>query len=384
MIKRILETKLLSYFKQYPVITLTGPRQSGKTTVCKKLFTHLSYFSLEDMETRNYAKNDPRGFLKDCSQKGAIIDEIQRVPELTSYIQGVVDETNESGQFIITGSQNFQVINTVNQSLAGRTALATLLPFSYSELYGTKITSIEDILYAGFYPRIYDKKLNPSEALSFYTNTYLERDIRSLINVKELSSFETFLKLCAGRTGQILNISNLANDCGVSHNTAKSWLSILEASYIIFFLRPHYKNFSKRLIKSPKLYFIDTGLAAYLMDIKDSTHLAQHPLRGPLFETFVVTEILKARFNAGKTGNLYYFRDNVGNEVDLLLENGTKITPIEIKLGKTVNDDFSKNLTYYRKINPKNCSKGHIIYGGLENQSRSEFEIISYKNIPVF
>ncbi|MBU2634795.1 MAG: AAA family ATPase, partial [Nanoarchaeota archaeon] len=238
MIERRISPKILSYARQYPVVTITGPRQSGKTTLCKKLFPRLPYFSLESMDVRSYARDDPLGFLGECVKKGAIIDEIQRVPELTSYIQPIVDEKDKEGLFILTGSQNFQVMNTISQSLAGRTALATLMTFSLQEIYKNKMPSWEEVLYRGFYPRIHDKKLNPTQALSFYVSTYLERDIRELINVKDISKFEVFLKLCAAHTGQILNFSNLANDCGVTHNTARSWLSVLEASYIIFLLPP--------------------------------------------------------------------------------------------------------------------------------------------------
>ena len=381
MIRRKIRTKTLSYAKQYPVVTITGPRQSGKTTLCKMLFPQLSYFSLETMDVRNYARNDPRGFLAECSKKGAVIDEIQRVPELTSYIQSIVDETNKEGMFILTGSQNFQVMNTISQSLAGRTALVTLMPFAFDEIYKKRPPCLENILYTGFYPRIHDKKLNPTEALSFYVSTYLERDIRELINVKDLSKFETFLKLCAGRTAQILNISSLANDCGINHNTARSWLSVLEASYIIFFLRPHYRNFNKRLIKAPKLYFTDVGLAAYLLDIRSEKHMLHHPLKGAFFETFIIMEILKSRFNSGQTSNLYYFRDNIGNEVDVVLDYGDRIIPVEIKLGKTVNDDFLTGLRYYRRLNSQGSEKGILIYGGGQDYSRSDVKIVSYKNI---
>ncbi|RLE47176.1 MAG: AAA family ATPase [Candidatus Methanomethylicota archaeon] len=380
MITRNIQAKIQSYWKQYPVVTITGPRQSGKTTLCKMLFPKQPYFSLEDIDIRNYARNDPRAFLEKHLEKGVVLDEIQRVPELTSYIQTIVDEKAKEGLFVLTGSQNFELLNTIGQTLAGRTALATLLPFSFDEIYKTTSPSLDIVMQKGFYPRIHDKKLNPQEALSFYVSTYLERDIRSLINIKGLSRFETFLKLCASRTGQVLNLSSLANDCGINHNTAKSWLNVLEASYVIFLVRPHYKNFRKRLVKSPKLYFIDTGLAAYLLDIENPKQLASHPLKGALFETFVVTEILKQRLNAGKRSNLYYFRDNVGNEVDLILDYGTEVIPVEIKLGKTINRDFLKGLRYYYKLNSKS-KKGYLIYGGNENQLRSDVNISSYQNI---
>lgn len=380
MIKRAISEKILHYARQYPVITITGPRQSGKTTLCRELFTKRKYLSLENIDTRNYARNDPRAFLAECNKDGAIIDEIQRVPELVSYIQEIVDTKDKPGNFILTGSQNFHLLNTVSQSLAGRTALAVLLPFSYAEIYSDKTKSIDKVLFTGFYPRIHDKKLNPSEALSFYVSTYLERDIRSLVNVKDLAKFERFIKLCAGRVAQIVNLSNLANDCGINHNTAKSWLSVLEASYIIFFVRPHHANFGKRLIKAPKLYFTDCGLAAYLLDVQDVKHIAHHPLKGSLFENFVVSELLKARTNQGKNSNIYFFRDNVGNEVDALLENGTSIKPVEIKLGSTINEDYFKGLRYYQKLNKKNTAKPALIYGGVQDQHRQTADVFSYRN----
>ena len=381
MIKRTISEKILHYARQYPVITITGPRQSGKTTLCKALFPKRKYFSLENIDTRDYARNDPRAFLNECQKEGAIIDEIQRVPELASYIQEIVDTKDKPGLFILTGSQNFHLLNTVSQSLAGRTALAVLLPFSYAEIYSDKAKPVDKVLFTGFYPRIHDKKLNPTEALSFYVSTYLERDIRALINVKDLAKFEKFLKLCAGRVAQIVNLSNLANDCGINHNTAKSWLSVLEASYIIFFVRPHHANFGKRLIKAPKLYFTDCGLAAYLLDIQSDKHIMQHPLKGPLFENFVVAELLKARTNQGKNSNIYFFRDNIGNEVDALLEDGISVKPVEIKLGSTISDDYFKGLRYYQKINKKNLSKAALIYGGTLDQHRQTADVFSYRNV---
>ncbi|MFQ5787460.1 MAG: ATP-binding protein, partial [Thermodesulfobacteriota bacterium] len=332
MIERAVKKQVLRLTKQYPVVTITGPRQSGKTTLCQALFPDKPYVSLENPDNRRVAVKDPRQFLADFPD-GVVLDEIQKAPELLSYIQGIVDEKKKEGMFIITGSQQFELMDSITQSLAGRTALVNLLPFSYEEIYSQKKRrpDINKLLFKGFYPRIFDKKLNPTEALAFYTSTYLERDVRSIIQVQDLSRFEMFLKICATQTGQILNLSHLSNECGIAVNTVKSWLSVLEASYIIFLLRPHHKNFRKRLIKSPKLYFIDVGLAAYLLDIQDETHVKNHPLRGFLFETFIVAEILKKRFNNIKTPNIYYFRDNVGNEVDVLIDMGSEVIPIEIK-----------------------------------------------------
>ena len=298
MISREISNKVLDYANQYPIVTITGPRQSGKTTLCKMIFPDMPYASLESIEERSFAQNDPKGFLSRFPQ-GAVLDEIQRAPDLFSYLQVLVDESGQTGQFIISGSQNFDLLETVSQSLAGRTAIVNLLPFSLEEIgriAGSQFP-INTLLYQGSYPRIYDRRLNPTEALSFYYSTYVERDLRQLINVTDLARFDMFIRLCATRCGQVLNLSSLGNDCGASHNTIKSWLSILEASYIVKLLQPFYNNLGKRLIKAPKLYFIDTGLAAFLLGIQKEEHIDAHPLRGALFENLVVSELLKKRLN---------------------------------------------------------------------------------------
>lgn len=380
MIERNISKKVLYYVKKYPVVTITGPRQSGKTTLCKMLFPHKSYVSLESIEEREFAKNDPKGFLSNYPN-GAVIDEIQRVPDLLSYIQVAVDANRQNGNFIITGSQNFEIINTVSQSLAGRTAIVRLLPLTIDEVFKfRKNIELDEFIYTGSYPGIYNEHLNPTEAISFYVTTYIERDLRQLLNVKDLSRFNTFLKLCAGRTGQILNFSSLANDCGINHNTARSWLSILEASYIIKLLKPYYRNFNKRLIKAPKLYFMDTGLASFLLGIQNRDHLSVHPLRGALFETFVYSEILKIRFNRGETDNLYYFRDSKGNEVDILLDFGDKIDQIEVKSAKTIVKDFFKGLSFFKKLN-SDVRNSYIIYGGDASRRQQDTEIVSWKDM---
>ena len=381
VIKRTVEQHILRLAKQYPVVTITGPRQSGKTTLCQAAFPHKRYISLENLDNRRIAINDPSRFLSDLPE-GAILDEIQRAPNLLSYIQGIVDEKKKEGMFILTGSQQFELMDSITQSLAGRTALVKLLPFSYTEVYGTnkKRPDLNTVLFTGFYPRIFDKKLNPTEALAFYTTTYIERDVRSLIQVQDLSRFEMFLKVCASQTGQILNLSHLSNECGIAVNTVKSWLAVLEASYIVFLLRPHHKNFKKRLIKSPKLYFVDVGLAAFLLDIQDKTHLKNHPLRGALFETFVITEMLKKRFNHIQTQNMYYFRDNVGNEVDCLMDMGSEVIPIEIKSGQTIADDFFKGINYYKKLNPA-AKQSWLIYGGDKSYQENGHNVCPYDGI---
>ena len=366
--------------RQYPVVTVTGPRQSGKTTLCRKLFPEYNYVSLEKPDIRRRAQNDPNGFLEALRGR-AIIDEAQRVPELFSYIQVIVDEAQIPSQFILTGSAQFELLEKISQSLAGRTALLKLLPFSFGEIYKSDDTiSIDDVLFKGFYPRIFDQELNPSEALSYYCSTYIERDLRSIINIKDLSRFETFIRLCSGRTGQILNFNALANEAGINHNTASSWISVLEASYLVFRLKPHYNNLNKRLVKAPKLYFIDCGLACNLLDIQNPEHLANHPLRGSLFETLIVSEILKQQLNRSLRPNLYYWRDNVGHEIDLILDFGTTVLPIEIKSGKTITSDFFKNLDYYRKLN-SSSAKALLIYGGDESYIEKNTWILSYKKI---
>lgn len=380
LIKRNISQKVLAYAGQYPVVTITGPRQSGKTTLCKMIFPDKEYVSLEDVDERIFAKSDPRGFLNRFPN-GAVIDEIQREPDLISYIQTIVDHKDREGLFILTGSQQFDLMNTISQSLAGRTAIVQLLPFSYDEAYQKDDTEndLNSVLYKGFYPRIFDKNLDPGEAMQFYVNTYVERDLRKLINIKDLSKFDIFLKLCAGRTGQILNLSSLGNDCGINHNTAKAWISVLEASYIIKLLKPFYKNFNKRLIKSPKLYFLDTGLVSFLLGITKPEQIFTHPLKGALFETYVYSELVKAQYNRGKTDNLYFYRDSKGNEVDLICELGDRLLQIEIKSGQTITSDYFKGLNYFSKICDLPLESG-LIYGGDKTYVRNNIQITDWKS----
>jgi predicted AAA+ superfamily ATPase len=381
IVERTISKKILQWSKQYPVVTITGPRQSGKSTLCKHIFKNKPYISLEDIDERGLASRDPRGFLNRFPN-GAVIDEVQRAPDLFSYIQTIVDHHNKDGFYILTGSSQFDLLENISQSLAGRTAIARLLPFSTSEVYtfDKDIPDLNHMLYAGFYPRIFDKKLDPTEAMSFYVNSYIERDVRKLINVQDISKFETFIKLCAGRTGQLLNLSSLGNDCGIDQTTVKRWLSVLEASFIIKLLRPYYRNFNKRLIKSPKLYFLDTGLIAYLLGIHSATQIETHPLRGAIFESFVLSEVLKARFNKGKADNLFFFRDSAGNEVDLILDRGGKATQIEIKSGQTVNKDFFKGLYYFSKIN-SDIEMSYLVFGGDRSHAENGIEVTSWRDI---
>jgi len=360
---------------------MTGPRQSGKTTICKSVFPDYAYANLENLDIRNYAASDPKSFLGQF-KNGVILDEIQRVPELTSYIQVIVDEHNKKGQFILTGSQQFEVTHAINQSLAGRTAILKLLPFSFNELYDhKKLVSLSDILYSGFYPRIHDQKLIPTEALSFYLNTYVERDLRSLMHIENLAVFERFLHICATQIGQLLNYSRLANDCGINQNTVKSWLSLLKANYIIYEIQPHHKNFRKRLTKSSKLYFYDIGLVSYLLGIKKPEHIDSHPLRGALFENFIVSEFIKNCYNNVQDKNLYFFRDHVGNEVDLILDYGTELVSVEIKASKTVNNDFLKGLNFYKDLSKNQNTKRYLIYTGEEDYDFHNIKVFSYKSI---
>ena len=375
MIPRTLEPVLSERATQYPVVTLTGPRQSGKTTLCRAAFPQKPYINLESPDVREFARNDPRGFLASYPD-GAILDEIQRTPELPSYLQPVIDDSGAPGQFILTGSQQFEVMTNISQSLAGRTALLKLLPLSIEELSNAEINmEIDELLLTGFYPRIYDVGLKPSQVLGDYVETYVERDIRQLISIKDLALFQKFVRLCAGRVGQLLNLQSLGNDAGVSHTTARSWLTLLQAGYVVFLLQPWHNNIAKRQIKSPKLYFYDVGLASWLLGAEDERHVKYHPLRGNLFENLVIMEALKYRYHRGERSNLYFWRDGKGNEVDLLVENGPDIAPVEIKSGATINDDYFKGLrTFTGKLScpPKTSA---LVYAGTEQQKRSDLTI---------
>jgi len=380
IIKREIETSLKDLSKKYPVVTITGPRQSGKTTLVKYVFKNKPYLNLEAPDIREFATTDPRGFLNQIPD-GAIIDEIQRVPELLSYIQVIVDEKRINGMFILTGSQQFELSNSISQSLAGRTALLKLLPFSISELLPRYAKlDVNELLYRGFFPRIYDHNLNPTKTLSDYFETYVERDLRELIQIKNLMVFQKFVKMCAGRVGQLLNLQNLANDVGISHTTAREWLTLLQASYVVFLLEPHYANIKKRLIKSPKLYFYDVALASFLLGIENKTHIVSHPLRGNLFENMVVIDLLKKRFNNAKQNNLVFYRDSNGNEVDILYKIGGKLLPIEIKAGETISKDYFKGIRSFEKI-IKNPFGGIVAYAGNQTQTRGNINVCNFKDL---
>ena len=375
MIRREITPVLARLFDQYPIVTVTGPRQSGKTTLCRETFPHLNYVNLEAHDRREFAERDPRRFLEQAGP-GAILDEIQRVPSLLSYVQVLVDEQRENGLFVLTGSQHFGLSNAISQSLAGRTALLRLLPFSVAERLAAQPSgSVDDLLYSGFYPRVFDHRLDPWQAYADYFETYVERDLRQLAEVRNLSSFQRFVRLCAGRVGQLLNLSSLGADAGVSHVTARHWLTLLEASYVIFQLQPYHANIRKRLVRSPKLYFHDVGLAAHLLGIEQAKQVATHPLRGSLFENMVVVEALKHRFNRGRSSNLSFFRDSRGLECDLLCRSGDSFAAVEIKSGATINPDFFSALGRVAELVP-NVALRAVVHGGTQRQSRSAGEAI--------
>lgn len=379
LVERQISAELRSLAGKYKVITITGPRQSGKTTLVKQVFPELKYVSMEETDNREFATNDPRAFISKYHE-GVILDEIQRTPELLSYIQGMVDSKPDPAQFILTGSNQFSMLSSISQSLAGRTAILKLLPFSIGEINSfMEEYDTDDYLFRGFYPAIYANDLDPVRTYSYYFETYIEKDLRQLIRIKDLSLFTKFIRLCAGRIGSILNQSQLANETGVSVNTIDSWLSILEASFIIFRLPPWFDNISKRLIKSPKLYFYDSGIASFLLGIRNKDHLTSHPLRGNLFENLVVSEMIKAHFNRGLNHELYYFRDSSGNELDLVIPEGHMLHAAEIKSSETFHVGFLKTIQLFKKIYPERIKYSFLIYSGLTEQKVNATQVINYR-----
>ena len=386
IIKRDLMPMLQNLAKQFPVVAIMGPRQSGKTTLAKMTFPEYVYVSLEDLDKRAIAQVDPRGFLDAYSRhKGVIIDEIQEVPELLSYMQGVVDKEYRPGYFIITGSQHFLMYEKVTQTLAGRIALLTLLPLSLNELKQAGIipATLEAMLIKGAYPRLYSQAISGSIWCANYISTYIEKDVRQVLHVTDIVAFQRFLKLCAARTGNLLNYSSLARDADISPNTAKAWISILEASYIIKLLQPYYVNFNKRVIKAPKLYFYDTALVCSLLGIRTEEDLQMHPLKGSLFESFVMSELFKYNYNRSEVPNLYFWRDVQGHEIDGIIELSSEtIIPLEIKSGMTITKDFFKGLSDWSEITQQMDLAAYVVYGGTDNLVRQQYRVFAWRELP--
>jgi len=381
MIARQLSKKALELFGQFPALMITGPRQSGKTTLIKSLFSELPYVSLEEPDIRQRAMDDPRSFLSNY-RNGAVFDEVQRVPNLFSYLQSLLDE-NPARHFVLSGSQHFLLMEQVTQSLAGRVAILQLLPFSLSEMKngGLMLNTLEEALFFGGYPRIFNQNISPYDFHTSYLQTYIERDVRQLRQVSDLNLFVRFIRLCAGRIGQLLNIHSLASDAGISTTTAQAWLSVLETSHIVFLLQPHFKNFNKRLVKTPKLYFTDTGLACNLLGIEKPEQLTSHFLKGGLFENLIILELLKNRYNEGKKSNLYFWRDNHGHEIDCLIENRELFKALEIKSSQTTNTAFFDGLRYWKDLTTDFTESIDIVFGGNSSIQASKGNYISWRDL---
>ncbi|MBI5411742.1 ATP-binding protein [Candidatus Peregrinibacteria bacterium] len=382
MIRRTMASKLRQMARGFPVIFLTGPRQSGKTTLVQSVFPNHRYVSLENLDSRQRIQEDPRGFLEGL-EKGVILDEVQRVPELFSYLQTAADASETNGKFILTGSQNFLLMEKITQSLAGRAGVLHLLPFALEELFPKTPPGepFERFLFKGLYPPLYDRKVSPEDWYGSYLATYLERDVRQMKQVGDLGAFQKFMRLCAGRCGHLLNLSSLGNECGVSHSTAKSWLSVLQASFIVFLLEPYYRNFNKRVVKQPKLYFYDPGLACALLGVSHESQLKTHYMRGALFETLIVSELIKRAVHRGKRPQGYFWRDHRGNEVDYVEETPRGLVPMEIKAGATVTEDSFQGLQYFHEIVHPAPEASYLIYGGREIQQRRYGKAIPWREM---
>ena len=382
MFSRTLAAALKRQAAFFPVIAATGPRQSGKTTLVRSVFAGKPYVSLEDPTERAFAQEDPRGFLARFTG-GAIFDEAQRWPELFSYLQGMVDEDRSPGRFVLTGSQQFGLLSGITQSLAGRVGMNTLLPLSYSEIPAgqSAVLSLDDLMLRGGYPELHTSQVLTRDWMASYVATYLERDVRQVLKVQDLSVFARFLRLCAGRTGQLLKLSSLADEAGVSQSTAKAWLSVLEASYVVHLLQPYHRNFGKRLVKTPKLYFLDTGLAAWLLGIYTAEQLATHPARGALFETWVVAEALKSRYHAGLPNDLYFWRDNNGVEADLMFETPQGLQTVEIKSGQTVTSDSIRAGLRSKRMAGDEALTPWLIHGGADSYERGGVRVMDWRAI---
>lgn len=382
-IRRSIGSKVKEAAQEYPVIAIMGPRQSGKTTLAEMEFPEHAYISLEDYDIRALAKRDPREFLSEyASDVGVILDEIQHVPELLSYMQTIVDKQKRNGFFILTGSQNFLVDQAITQTLAGRMAVFTLLPLSIAELEKVHLLpeKIVEFIYKGAYPKIYSQDATVSRLYANYLRLYVERDVRQIANVSDLETFQRFMRMCAGRIGQVLNLTSLGNDCGINHNTAKAWISILQASYVVFLLYPYYNNFGKRLVKSPKMYFIDTGIACTLLKIRSPEELLTHYMRGSLVESLIISDFLKQQYNLEQDPSLYFWRDKPGNEIDCIVDVSKGPVPVEIKAGKTVATDYFKNINYWKKSTGLIDRPSYVVYGGNDNQKWPEAQVLSWKS----
>ena len=380
MIKREIVNLINKYGLKYPVIAVTGPRQSGKTTLLKSAFPDYEYVSLENPDIRNFAETDPNAFLSRYSRK-VIFDEVQRTPLLFSYIQTIVDESGEMGQFILSGSQNFHLMENITQSLAGRVAIFRLFPFDFQELQSEGLLTDDYLqnLIKGFYPAIYDRDIPSRIFYSNYVQTYVQRDVSELIAVKDIRLFQNFLGLCATRAGQLLNLNSMANECGISQPTAKSWLSALENSYILFQLFPYHENFSKRIVKTPKLYFYDTGLLCYLLKINNVEQLVTHPVKGNLFENMMIAEYVKRINHKNNFQDVWFWRDSAGHEVDLIIQDGQQLNIAEIKAGQTVFSDMFNGLIWWENLSGRKDLHKTLVYGGNEQQKRSLGEVIPWK-----
>lgn len=378
MIPRTLASKLIALAQKFQVISLTGPRQSGKTTLVRSAFPALPYVSLEDPDMRQFALTDPRGFFSNYPS-GAILDEIQNTPELFSYIQRLVDEQRQI-QFVLTGSSNFLLMEKISQTLAGRTAVLHLLPFSIQELVPLP-ENYETLIFKGQYPRVYDREIPPTDFYPSYIQTYVEKDVRLIRNIGDMNAFIQFTRLCAGRIGQLLNIASLASDAGISPVTAKSWLSVLESSYILYRLQPYHSNFSKRLVKSPKLYFYDTGVACSLLGIREESQVQTHFLKGGLFENLILTEFVKRNFNRGENRWPYFWQDNHGKEIDCLLEDGENILPVEVKSGKTMSASYFDNLKFWQSLTARPEGSGVVVYGGDQSMQTSAGALLTWREL---
>ena len=382
MIPRAAAPTLERLAKGFPVVALTGPRQSGKTTLAKSVFSEKAYVSLENPDEREFALQDPKRFLQRFSN-GAVLDEVQRCPQLLSWLQGWVDERGIMGDFVLTGSAQFDLIAGITQTLAGRVGRVELLPLSAAELVAAHQAppNLHAAMFQGAYPALYAREVSPQDWFANYIATYLERDVRQLLAVRDLGQFQTFVKMCAARTGQLLNLTSLGADCGISSVTAKQWLSVLESSYIVTLLQPHHRNFGKRLVKAPKLYFCDVGLAAWLLGIRDAATLETHAARGALFETYVITELLKQRFNAGQPGDLYFWRDSSGHEVDVLMETAQGLQAVEIKSGSTFASDWTSSLKKWKQFAGDESIQPSLVYGGTASYARDGVQVWGWQHV---